>query len=139
MSEAASVPAAEAPAPSASAPSDGRVGLGHVLLIAVACSAISGVAAWKLAVNDAIRQPRLVAVDYARLASLQVEHAAKAAGSREEAVRMAESFAQTLNSVTKDYADRGYWIIDSERMLAVPYGNDITDEIAERLRVTGGK
>lgn len=122
----------------AEAPASNSLGLAHVMLIAIVCSGLSGFVAWKLAVGHAVTQPRLVAVDFSRLASAQMDQASKTAKSREEAARMASDFATALNAVTKDYADRGYWVLDSDRVLAVPFGNDITDEVSERLRKSGG-
>ncbi|MCX7173712.1 MAG: hypothetical protein NT159_07280 [Proteobacteria bacterium] len=115
------------PTPKVTAP----MGLAHVMLIAVACSALSGVVAWKFAVTHASVQPRLVAVDFARLANAQIEKASNK--PREEALKMATEFSTALNAVTKEYADRGYWVIDSDRVLAIPFGNDITDEVTARL------
>lgn len=137
MSDEGTPTAAPEPAAAVETPIENSLGLGHVMLIAIACSALSGFVAWKLAVSNAVTQPRLVAVDFSRLASVQMDQASKTAKSQEEAARMATDFATALNVVTKDYADRGYWVLDADRVLAVPFGNDITDEVAERLRKSG--
>ena len=113
------------------------LGVAHVMLIAVACSVLSGFVAWKFAVSNTAAQPRLVAIDFAKLAKAQIEQASDGSKTKEEAAKMATEFSTALNTVTKDYADRGYWVLDSDRVLAIPYGNDITDEVTARLRAAG--
>lgn len=121
----------------ASAPAvDQRAGVSilNVLIVAIACSAISGYTAWRLA--SARPASQVVVIDTEKITRAQIDHTLSKPGiTQEEAAAAGRQFVQALNAELTRYSEGGIVVLNASVALNRPAGVDVTREIAASLGV----
>lgn len=111
------------------------VSLLNVLIVALACSAISGYAAWRLASSSRAASP-VVIVDTERIARAQIDQTLNKPGiTQEEAAAAGQQFIRALNVELTRYTAAGVVVLNASVALNRPAGIDATRDVASTLGV----
>lgn len=129
--EAAAAPQVAAPQ---AAPSAAGISFLAALLLAMACSAVSGYASWRLGSRG---QPpvQVVVFDAERVATARMEKALAAGVSPADAATEGQKFITDLNAELSRYSQAGIVVVNSSVALNRPDGLDITRDVASSLGV----
>jgi len=134
----------ETPSPATATPSLGNapesrpqsVTLLQAILIAAACSVVSGYAAYRMSAAHAVQAPQVALLDTGRITSAQIEQSIAQPGvTPEQAKAVGEKFVRDLNHEMQRYADAGIVVVNSSAVLSKPSGLDITPDVAASLGV----
>ncbi|ABM97147.1 TrbI F-type domain-containing protein [Methylibium petroleiphilum] len=127
-----------APDPAQNAPAAeprSGVSLINVMIVAIACSAISGYASWRLATSSRASSP-VVIVDTEKIAKAQIDQTLSKPGiTQEQAAAAGQQFIRALNAELIRYSDAGVVVLNASVALNRPAGVDATREIAAALGV----
>lgn len=116
------------------APSANGISFLAALLLAAACSSVSGYASWRL---GARAQPpvQVVVFDAERVAAARMEKALAAGVSSGDAAAEGQKFITDLNAELSRYSQAGIVVVNSSVALNRPEGLDITRDVAASLGV----
>lgn len=107
----------------------------NVLIISIACSAISGYASWRLS-SAAHVSPSVVLVDAEKIAKAQLDQTVSKPGiTEEEAAAAGQQFIKALNAELTRYSAEGVVVVNAAVALNRPAGADATREVAAALGV----
>lgn len=88
--------------------------------------------------DDKTESATVVVVDVGLLASAQLQDRIELLASPDEAAEAANQFLADINSITKEFSDAGYIVLNASSVLSYPGFVDATPMVAERLGISLG-